>query len=304
MTNIIIMGAGELGSAIGKILKEGKAGEITFWDKNPAIVIGQKSLAETVPTADFLLMCVPSWAMREAVKDVGRYLTGKTTVISFAKGMEPKTMDDLLDEVLPSATAEGTPIEKRFAILSGPMIAEELAMGKQGMAVVACADRKIYSQIRKIFKDTNISLEYSSDVKGVALAGTLKNIYSVGLGIIDAMELGGNAKGWFAAKAEEEMAEIISVLGGKKKTALGVAGLGDLVTTGFSDYSRNKKAGGELIQTGKCCLRSEGTASIAPIYSLLGDKAKDFELLSALYRVLAQGENSKSVFGQILNNLK
>ena len=76
LSRVVIVGAGELGKAIGFLLKE-KNVEIDYWDADPAAVPGQKPLQDIIPVAGYVLFCVPSWAMRAAVTGVLPYL-GRT----------------------------------------------------------------------------------------------------------------------------------------------------------------------------------------------------------------------------------
>jgi len=290
---VAIIGAGEIGRAIGGILKS-KNIQLEIWDKTPGRIPGQKPLVDIIPWADFIFLCVPSWAIKEIASDIRNILKRGVVVVSLAKGIEAetqKTVDEILEEILPKT---------HFALLSGPMIAEELSVGKEGVGVVGAKDEKTFDKVKKLFKNTNLGVEYANDVRGVALAGALKNIYAIGLGIIDVLGLGENFKGWFIEEAVKEMSEIIGILGGKKETAYTAAGLGDLITTGYSLNSRNRQAGEDLIKTGKCCLKSEGMTSFPSLDALLGNKLEKFKLLSALQAVIMQNKKAKMIFGGLL----
>ncbi len=294
--SIVIIGAGEIGNAIAFVLKN-KGLNLNLWDKDISRVPNQKLLEDILPNADFLFICTPSWAVRPALKNALAHLNKNAVVVVLSKGIEKdtnKTMDKVLDELLSESTG--------FALLSGPMIAEELTQEMFGIGVAASESREIFDKLSKLFADTNLRLEYSPDIRGTTLAGALKNIYAVGLGIIDALNTGGNFKGWFTQGAVKEMAEIIEILGGQKETVFGIAGLGDLVATGFSSYSRNRKVGDELVKTGKCSLTSEGIISMPSVVTLLGKKIEEFPLLNALSEICIQNKNAQTVFEKLINN--
>lgn len=291
---MVIIGAGEIGTAIAKSLRDANAAEVFLWDKDASKVPEQKPLSEIMPLADFVFFCVPSWVMRMAVSEVSQYLIPKAIIISLAKGIEAetlKTMNEVLEEALPKG--------QKFALLGGPMIAEELVAGAQGFGAVATAGEEIYSLVNNLFKNTNIFTEYSADIRGVALSAVLKNVYAVSLGVADGLKWSGNAKSWLAAKAIKEMSEIAEILGGKKETILGTAGLGDLLVTGFSEHSRNHQIGDELVKTGKISLKGEGVASLNSVLKLLGEKSKDFVLLSVLAGIVINGEDAKSALEKL-----
>lgn len=291
---IVIIGAGEIGQAIKKVLQL-KSGIIELWDKDISKNPNQKPLVDIVPSADFLFLCVPSWTMREALNSFLQYLNKKTITISLTKGIEEKTSKttaDILEELLPN--------KAHYALLIGPMLAEELMQGMVGIGVAASHNRETCNKIKALFIDTNLWIECSTDVCGTALAGVLKNIYAVGLGIADALNLSGNFKGWLTQKAVKEMAEIIKLKGGLEKTAFGSAGFADLIATGFSSYSRNRQVGEKLVKTGKYCLKSEGLNSLSSVLKLLSrDDIDRLLFLQALKKVVIQHKDAKTIFEKI-----
>jgi glycerol-3-phosphate dehydrogenase (NAD(P)+) len=294
MTKITIIGAGEIGRAIEKVLKKKSDISIEIWDKDESKVPNQKDLASIVESASFLFMCVPSWVMEEAVKNIEPHLKEETIVISPAKGIDKETQKTI-DEVLGAQLSRNN-----FAIMHGPMIAEELMRGMGGYAVIASKNKEVPQKVANLFERTKLKLELSNDTRGTALAGVLKNIYAVGLGITDGLELGMNFKGWYVGQAIKEMGEIIGSLGGKVGAALSLAGASDLIATGFSENSRNHKVGFDIAQKGDCELESEGTISLPSIIKLLGDKPKSFPVLIALEKVVIQNKEAKEIFNNII----
>lgn len=293
-SSVVIIGAGKIGSAIGGLLKK-KDVHVDLWDKNIDIVKDQKTLTEIIPSADFLFFCVPSPAMIEAVRTALPHLNKSTIVVSLSKGIEESskdTMDKLLERILPDG--------QNFAILGGPMLAEELSKGMAGIGVVSVKEKDTFIKLAGLFEDTNLFVEYSDDTYGVALASVLKNIYAIALGIADGLDWGGNQKGWLVTKSLQEMAKIAVTLGCKEEVIYGTAGLGDLIATGYSPHSRNRQVGEEeIIKTGQY-LQSEGYGALPVIIDLLGEKRLGLRVLFALKQVLLEKRNAKTIFGQLL----
>lgn len=288
---IAIIGYGELGRAVHKILEKKKDLSIGIWDKKDR----ENKLSGIISSAEVIFVCVPSWCVREALENIKKYLSEKTLVVCLSKGIEErtlKTVDLVLGEVLG--------LKQPLAILSGPMLAEELMSGKNGFAALASKNKKDFSVISDIFSGTNLKTEYSKDMKGVALCGVLKNIYALGLGICDGLNLGSNAKGKLAGEAVKEMAEIVKYLGGKKESVLSEAGLSDLIATAFSSFSRNREVGEELAKTGVCCLESEGFKSVNSMAKLLGKKAGKLPFFNTLKLIILENQKPKDVFKNIL----
>jgi glycerol-3-phosphate dehydrogenase (NAD(P)+) len=285
---VLVIGAGRIGGAIGKILEK-KHIQAEFFDADPSKVPGQKPLNETVPVVDMIFLCVPSWGIRDAVKAFGQYLADKTIIVFLAKGIEEKTYkraDELLSDLLP---------KQRHVLISGPMLAEELATSLSGRGVCVSLHEPAASEVRDIFSNTNLVLEHSTDIRSIALAGVLKNIYAVGLGIADALEMGSNFKGWYVGQVLMEMSGIIEAFGGDGRAAYSCAGLGDLVATGFSPHSRNRGVGESLIKEGSAP-KGEGTVSLPSVISMLGIKAQTFPVLMALKKIILEKKNAKSEF--------
>jgi len=295
---IVIIGAGEIGLALGRILRA-KEYSVKFWDKEPRVLesLGGEpaNLPEVVPEADVLFLCVPSWALRQALLFATPYLSKHTVVVAVSKGIEGgslKTMDEILKMVLSKTQS--------FALLSGPMLSEEIGESGFGAAVLATKSPKVGKLLTEIFAETNLSIEVSDDLRGVALSGVLKNIYAIALGMTTGLSLGENARGAVTVRALEEMKKIVSVLKGKQETVLGTAGLGDLVATGFSAYSKDHEAGISLVKGKEPAGYCEGLMSLPSVVNLLGEKYKKFLLLSSLSEVTRGELSPAEAFQKIL----
>lgn len=278
---ILIIGAGELGSALAHVLKKKCGVHIMQWDKNPRRVRGQRPLAQLVPAADFILLCVPSWAMREALKKIRRYITPKATAVSFAKGIE-RNSANTMDKVL----AASLPKRQPFALVSGPMLAEELQMGKRGKGLCAATSPRIRAGVIALFRSTNVSLSPSTNVRALALAGVLKNVYALALGIADGLGWSAAQKKRLTTRAVKEMGDVLALLAKGRTLAGSSAGRGDLIATGYSRYSRNRLAGERLGQGSGIDRGSEGIASLAPLAKLLGKRVSRFPIMNAIKKII------------------
>jgi glycerol-3-phosphate dehydrogenase (NAD(P)+) len=292
---VAIVGAGEIGTALAYLIrKSGRSVEL--WDKDATKVPDQKPLAEIIPGASAVFLGVPSWAMRPALGSLKPLLTAGTVVVSLAKGIEhetKKTMDGVMAELLPA----GVPA----ALLGGPMLAKELKQDMIGAAVIATERQDDFDRVRALFAGApTIRLEWSSDLRLTALLGVLKNVYAVGLGIVDGLGWGMNAQGWFTARAIREMDAIVTALHGVPNAVCGSAGVGDYVATGFSSYSRNRGFGHGIVLNGVCDLRSEGCISLPSLLSLVDGRLAEFRILTTLNQVLYEKADVKAAFERLL----
>jgi glycerol-3-phosphate dehydrogenase (NAD(P)+) len=311
MPRVVIIGKGNIGNAIASILRPKKI-DIAFWDTDPKKLfrahtpVRQKiltektgGLAEIIPGADFVFLCVPSFAVPSVMLEIKPYLSrrttcgecNRTTIVSLAKGIDKKsgaTMDELLDRTIPHSS---------FALLSGPMLAGELSQAMGGAAVIASKNIKVQNAVARLFKNTELRVAISADIHGVALAGVLKNIYAIAVGAADGAKDGYNARGLLLGTAQSEIADIIPLMGGAQGTATIPALIGDLFATGMSPASNNHTFGVELVSGArrgpKPHLFTEGMFAAPFIAKRLGDRLHRFPLLGIAVVLVKQPKEGK-----------
>lgn len=291
---VLIIGAGRIGQAFSYILRD-SASMIEMCDSDEGKCPDQKPLSETAPAADIIFLCTQSFAVRELLGQLRPFLKPTATIITVAKGIERgslKTMDEVVAESLPGFT--------RWGIIIGPMLAEEITQGLGSAGIVASPDVAVFETLRAVIAPNDLLLEYSTDVRGVALCGVLKNIYALGLGIGDGLGWGANRKGWLVTRAIHEMRSIITLLGGSSDTADGPAGLGDLIATGTSPFSRNRATGDQIVKTGEVNPLSEGAISAASLRELLNDRTSEFEFLSIILSVVLDKRPAADAYSALL----
>ncbi len=142
-----------------------------------------------------------------------------------------------------------------------------------------------------MIQNDHLKVETTTDVVGLEYCATLKNVYAIGLGICDGVGFGTNTKAFIATLALKEMASIAETLGGAESTVYGLAGLGDLLTTGFSPHSRNRTLGEKLGAAGdwQHFLRSntvEGVAACRAVAELIEGRDFRVHLLDTIHEVL------------------
>ncbi len=293
MSQVLFIGAGKIGTALAHVI--GSRAAINLWDQDPAQAPSMLPLAESVPLADVIFLCTPSWTIRAIIEQIMPFLRPVTVIVSLAKGLEAETqstMDTVLANLLPAVQPWG--------ILGGPLLADELTDELPGIGVFGSASRSAYLEINKLFLGSNVRLEYSSDPHTIALAAVLKNIYAVILGLASGLGWGYNGQGWLAARALGEMTEIVSQLGNDATLIAGPAGAGDFLATAMSPDSHNRTAGQELAKTGRCTTTNEGCRSLPTIITLLNNQLDQFPLLSALNQIVEQHAEAATIFHNLL----
>jgi glycerol-3-phosphate dehydrogenase (NAD(P)+) len=206
----------------------------------PATLAATTDLQQAVETSDIIIMAVPSHGFRGALNDLAPYLRPWTPVVSLVKGLEQGShlrMTEIVDQVLPGHPA---------GVLAGPNIAREVVAGYAAAAVIAMPDVHLAAQLRELFRTKLFRIYSSSDVVGVEIAGALKNVIAIAVGMGDGIGAGDNTRAMVITRSLREISRLGERLGGERDTFSGLAGMGDLVVTCTSPHSRNRHVGEQL----------------------------------------------------------
>ncbi|HEY6736316.1 MAG TPA: NAD(P)-binding domain-containing protein [Candidatus Saccharimonadia bacterium] len=236
-SHIGFIGAGNLGGALGKNLQ--KAGySVLYWDVDKTLATA-KSLDDLAQSCDLILICTPSQVNRLIARDIAQAVGNAPTptVISLAKGIEPGfiTMDQVLAAELGRHYISG--------VVSGPMLASEITTGGISGAIVATTEAEATAGVAHILVQAGVITSASSDATGVARCGALKNVYALILGMADGLKLSFNAKSVLTTLVIAEFRQVLATLGSSPELTYSLAGLGDLLTTGWSGSSYNWSIG-------------------------------------------------------------
>ncbi|MBE9563289.1 MAG: NAD(P)-dependent glycerol-3-phosphate dehydrogenase, partial [Proteobacteria bacterium] len=135
-----------------------------------------------------------------------------------------------------------------LAILSGPSFAAEVAKGLPTAVTIATTDKQYAKDLVDLFHNNHFRPYTSTDIIGVQLGGTVKNIMAIASGIVDGLQFGANSRAALITRGLAEMVRFGVALGGKKETFMGLAGMGDLVLTCTDKLSRNYRFGFALAE--------------------------------------------------------
>ncbi len=288
--NIGIIGAGAIGQALAKAFS--KANEINFWDidKSKCSVESQQQL---VDKSHIIFLGVPSWAVKEIAESIKT--NEPKIVITVAKGVEKgfETMAEVLSKASNDTYTTG--------VLYGPMLADELSSRKPTSSILATQNEESFNQVQSL-ANNNFELIHSKDMQSVALCGSLKNIYAVAFGLCDGLSLGSNAKGALATKVIAEMQNVLTKLNADPNVSLSLAGIGDLLATGFSELSFNHRTGLSIAKGEKVDKHSsEGVNALMEIGSVVD--VNEFAILSSLTQIINQKQNA-TTFEEIILSQK
>ncbi len=192
--------------------------------------------AAPLANADLVVIALPSRAFAAVVGP----LSGSAPLLSLTKGLDPATGQRL------STLVTGRPV----AVLSGPNMAEEVAAGLPGAAVIASEDAALARELQAALNSNVFRVYVNDDLAGVELCAAAKNVIALAAGACDGLEAGDNAKAALITRGLAEMARLGEAAGAQADTFFGLAGMGDLVVTCWHPSGRNRRAG-ELIARGR-----------------------------------------------------
>ena len=265
MANVGVIGAGSWGTALS-VLLHNNGHQVTGWsiDENEVKMLNEKrehelklpgvklpedmvftgDLEATVRGRDFLVMAVPSPFTRTTARKMKPYVSEGQIIVDVAKGIEEDTLMTLsrqIEEEIPQADV---------AVLSGPSHAEEVGRGLPTTCVIGAKTRETAEYLQSMFISRAFRVYTSSDILGIELGGSLKNVIALAAGIADGLGYGDNTKAALITRGIAEISRLGVKMGGKIESFSGLTGIGDLIVTCASVHSRNRKAG-YLIGQGK-----------------------------------------------------
>jgi glycerol-3-phosphate dehydrogenase (NAD(P)+) len=214
------------------------------------------SLEEVAVACDVIFPIVPSQHFRAMMKDLAPFLKPYHILIHGTKGFDLKLPEgqtiDTVEKLSRQEVRTMSEVIKeesvvvRVGCLAGPNLSKELAQKQPGATVVASPFHEVIQIGKRLLKNDRFNVYENPDLVGIELAGIIKNIIAIASGALSGLGYGENAKGLLVSRGAVEMVYLGRALGGNTKAFLGVAGIGDLVTTCNSPMSRNFTVGYRL----------------------------------------------------------
>jgi glycerol-3-phosphate dehydrogenase (NAD(P)+) len=279
--------------------------------------------------ADLIVSAVPCQFMRGVWKRLKDYVPQGVPIVSVAKGIENDTLlrpTQILGEILDERRGtrdegretrddEGREMrdegrEMRFAVLSGPTIADELARRLPATACAAADDEALAKEIQHTFSDGVpwLRVYTNTDIVGVELAGAMKNIIAIAAGIIDGTGAGDNAKAALLTRGLAEITRLGVTMGAREQTFAGLTGLGDLVTTCISPKGRNRSFGervgkGQTAEQAQRATESvvEGVATCKSVVALGERYNVEMPITQAVYEVLFENKPVQTAIEDLMS---
>ena len=261
-------------------------------------------LSAAIEGADIILNVVATSGTRNVCENLKKSgIKSEQILVNASKGIELPSlmrMSEVIKDVLP---------EQKLAILSGPTLAKEVLAGKPTAACVACEDMQVAEFVQKACNvPDRFRLYTNSDVIGVELGGSLKNVIAIASGFAHEMGLGDNCAGALLTRGMAEIVRVSIQLGANPSTLYGLSGMGDLIATCSSPLSRNYTVGSMLGKGKKIddILRelgsvAEGVKTSKAICELAKKLDIDVPVSNAIYEAVYTDITPKELLSKLMN---
>lgn len=323
MEQIAVIGAGAWGTALSMLLaNNGHRITLWAWDHNQAATIIRRrenpllpgytlpesisittSLAEALELAQVVIFVTISQAAADVAQNMKDFIQPNVPVISATKGLNCQTgltISQTIGSILPSSNP--------IAAISGPNLAMEIAAGIPSATVAASCDLAIAKYVQSLLMSPSLRVYTNSDIVGVELAGALKNILAIGAGICDGLGYGNNTKAALLTRGLAEITRLGLKLGAQRETFMGLAGIGDIITTCASPLSRNRRVGqglGEGKQLDQILADlghiAEGIPTTKAAYQLAKKTGTPMPITEEIYEVIYNGKPPMEAVHQLMN---
>ncbi len=308
MTTVSVLGGGAWGTALA--LTAYRAGNrTTLWARDadqvqimrqkrenqkylPHIILPENlevtSLLEQALQSNIILLACPAQNLRSFLQEIKDLLSPDSYLVICAKGIEidtGKLMNEVLADVLPHHCN---------AILSGPTFALDVAEGRPTAATLATEEITTARWLASSLSCPTFRLYPTTDCIGVSLSGALKNVIAIAAGITMARQLGENARASLITRGLAEITRLGLAMGAQLETFLGLSGVGDIVLTCNSTYSRNTGYGFKIGQkpyfehndSFTSSTLTEGVYTAKASAQLASNKGVEMPIVESVYRIV------------------
>ena len=321
--NIIVLGAGAFGTAIGNELSVNldnnvllfssnnlKIDEINschtnklcFPNKQLSMNLKATSDMNDISNSDVIFIALPSEVVIDLLTVLKPFFKKNALLINLSKGLfkDGLTIVESIKEKLEL---------HNVVSLKGPSFATEVMDHADTLLTLGYERRDQYNLVHTILQNTSLHIDCTTDIRGVEVLSVLKNIYALVLGIVDAKYNSPNTRFMILTKAFSELRVLLRSLGGSEGTLFLACGFGDLCLTSLNDLSRNRTLG---LLIGKGFFNSdyksnsvilEGLIAVQLVYNIVPDHLRDdIPLLNMLYSFFNSESDILSVnFDELLD---
>ena len=308
MAKLTVFGAGAWGSTMAQVLSDA-GNEVLLWGRSlevideinslhtnrkyldahilPEAIKATTNLDEAFDFSSIYVLAIPAQQLRQTLQEWKPRFSNDPIIVSTLKGIEISSqmrMTEVIQDVLGP---------KKVAIITGPNLADELVLRQPAGAVAAASDLALAEEIQDFFTTPYYRVYTSVDLLGCELAGALKSVIALAVGISIGMGYGENTQAMLITRGLNEVARLCAAHGADPLSAAGLAGMGDLVASCGSPLSRNRTFGEVLGRTGsmdtargEVAKTVEGVASSAAVVEIAHRVGVEVPVIEAVAEIV------------------
>ena len=305
---VTVLGAGAYGLALSSILAENK-NDVVVWtafesEKNELVETRKSSklndfildssisvetnLKQAIEKSELIVLAIPTAFITGVCKDLKEYIKPEQYICIASKGIEQGTclfIHDMIKKYIKT---------KNIGAISGPSFAIDLVHKVPVGLSVASKSRKTREIIMNAFANNHFKLYPTTDIIGIEVCGSVKNIIAIASGMIDGLGYPISTQALLITQSLHDIKALIHALGGSKKTILSFAGFGDILLTCTSEKSRNycfgkligSRAPKEEIEEYKNRITVEGLYTLKSIHKLIKKKNIKIPTIDIIYDIV------------------
>lgn len=315
---ISVIGLGIYSLAISKMLAKKSENKIMMWTENdakyeeyqktkkvasvcdteiPKNIKVSNSLEEVLKNSDLIYIITASKYVDIVTAKMKEFYNPDVPVCIASKGIE-ETKEELLSSIVKANLNT-----KNIAVISGPTFAIDIINNEPVALALASQSKKAKEYVMKTLANDTLKLRPSKDMIGIQMCGATKNVIAIASGILSGLGYSNSTQSFLINESLHDIKKIIKIFGGKPKTILSFAGVGDLMLTCSSTKSRNFSFGYTIGSTKnpkkikEYLINNtvEGYNTLDVIYKMLEKKEKPIELITTIYNIVYNDENPNTL---------
>lgn len=314
---ISVIGLGIYSVAISKMLAK-KDNEIWVWTENnqkkdewkktkklasiidtdiPKNIKISTDFEEVLKDTELIYIITASRFVDSICKQIKSFYNPSTPICIASKGIE-ESREELLTNIV-----EHELHTKNIAVISGPTFAIDIINNEPVALAIGSKNRKAKNMVMNTLANETLKLRPTKDMIGIQLCGAVKNVIAIASGILNGLGYSNSTQAFLINESLHDIKNIIYYLGGKPKTILSFAGVGDLMLTCTSTKSRNFSFGYTIGSTKdskkvKEYLANntvEGYYTLDTVYKMLKHKNINIELIDIIYNIVYNNEDPNTL---------
>lgn len=315
---VTVLGSGAWGTAVATVLAHNHH-QVTLWTHEQDIVqtineqhvnthylpdvplhhaiFSTTNKEQAVDGAEWVFEAIPVKYMRSVLEEFVPYYKSEQRWVLLSKGIEQNTLllpTQILDDVFKNSV--------QSVVLAGPSFAKDVVAQQLTAVSIASTDHLLMDDLKQLMTTDYFLLFPTNDVIGVQLCAALKNVITLGMGMLDGLMCTDNTKAFFFVQSLQEMRELVLACGGQAKTIYGFAGIGDLVLTAFGLHSRNFAAGKAFVnkcESDKSRVVPESLNTVVSVNQIIERNNLHLVLLKSLSLIISETKEPSSLLQQL-----